>query len=159
MDVAQLVVIAVGIALVGLGIYGAMPYLAARRRSRQAALLNPPRHVYNVGEAFPLLRQDLHGAPAAEAAPAASVATAPRSPLPPVVDEVAILTREVDVLRRQIGAMRDLRRATRRKPRLPGTVMPSSLQKRLVEMRRQTRDGGLALAGPSTGRIRPRRVA
>jgi hypothetical protein len=156
MDVAQLVVIAVGLGLVGLGIYGAMPYLAARRRSRQAGLLNPPRHVYNVGEAFPLLRQELHGAPSTETAP---VATTPRSPLPPVVDEVAILTREVDVLRRQIGAMRDLRRATRRKPRLPGTVMPSSLQKRLIEMRRQTRDGGLAIAGASTGRIRPRRVA
>ena len=157
MEAAQILIIAVGVALVALGVYGATPNLVAwRRLAREARQLG----VYSVSEAFPLLKQDLRKLGVAPPAEAGS--EPPVGERAGILSEVDLLHQEVDVLRREIGQLKGLRRRGG-KTRLPAAVLPAALHRRVLEVRRH-RAGSLTLApaaaGTASGRGRsPRRVA
>jgi hypothetical protein len=152
----EFLAILVGVSFVGLGVYGAAPAVLTWRRSREVR----PLGVFNVSEAFPLLRQDLETiAPEPATHPAPTPAPAVEPVPSGLLSEVDLLHQEVDGLRREIGSLR-LSQRRRTRPLQPAAALPAALRRQLVVVRQMRRRRGLAVAatlGAAHGL--PRRIA
>jgi hypothetical protein len=146
---AELLILAAGVSLLSIAVYAAAPVVLAWRRSREAR----PLGVFNVSDAFPLLRQDLE-------AVAAPVAPAPAAPPKPVagpaglISEVELLHQEVDVLRQELGSLKTERRR-RLRPLQPAADLPAALKRELLAIRHLRSNHAVLVALPGL----PRRIA